>query len=37
MTKSGSDNESFGVHSAKEWFDCLVEWKKMLNAVVERH
>ena len=33
----GSDNETFGVHSAKEWFGCLVEWKKMLNAVVERH
>ncbi len=33
----GSDNETFGVHSAKEWFDALVEWKKMLNAKVNRH
>ena len=33
----GSDNESFGVHSAQEWFNCLVEWKKMLNAEVKQH
>ena len=32
-----SDNERFGVHSAQEWFDSLVEWKKMLNAVVKQH
>lgn len=27
-----SDNETFGVHSDKDWFSCLEEWKKMLNA-----
>ncbi|MBR5084016.1 MAG: DUF4861 domain-containing protein [Prevotella sp.] len=26
----GSDNESFGYHSSKEWFAYLDEWKKML-------
>lgn len=29
-----SDNETFGVHSDKDWFACLEEWKKMLNADV---
>ena len=32
----GSDNEQFGMHSAQDWFDYLVEWKKMLNATVKR-
>jgi hypothetical protein len=27
---SGSDNESFGFHSEKEWFDFLKEWKQQL-------
>ncbi len=26
----GSDNESFGYHSAEEWFDFLKDWKKEL-------
>lgn len=26
-----SDNESFGYHSAKEWFNFLKEWKRKLN------
>jgi hypothetical protein len=26
----GSDNEDFGMHSAKEWFAYLKEWKKTL-------
>ena len=26
----GSDNESFGFHSEKEWFDFLKEWKQQL-------
>ena len=31
----GSDNESFGFHSAKEWFDYLADWKYDLqNPVV---
>ena len=29
-----SDNESFGVHSAKDWFACLEEWKKALAVKV---
>ena len=30
----GSDNESFGFHSEKEWFDFLKEWKhQLLNPV----
>jgi hypothetical protein len=28
----GSDNESFGVHNAKDWFACLEEWKRTLSA-----
>lgn len=27
----GSDNESFGYHSAKDWFEYLKEWKAELN------
>ena len=27
----GSDNETFGMHSAKEWFAYLEEWKKQLD------
>ena len=27
----GSDNEDFGMHSAKEWFAYLKEWKKRLR------
>lgn len=29
-----SDNEPFGYHSAKEWFEYLKEWKKELNEPV---
>ncbi|MBO4850259.1 MAG: DUF4861 family protein, partial [Prevotella sp.] len=29
-----SDNESFGMHSEKEWFACLEEWKKALDVKV---
>ena len=29
-----SDNEGFGMHSAKDWFAYLEEWKKMLEAEV---
>lgn len=29
-----SDNETFGYHSAKEWFNYLKEWKKQLEAPV---
>lgn len=28
----GSDNESYGVHSAKDWFALLEDWKKVLAA-----
>ena len=31
----GSDNESFGMHSAKEWFAYLEEWKKSLAQQVD--
>ncbi len=31
----GSDNESFGMHSAKEWFAYLEEWKKSLALQVD--
>lgn len=31
----GSDNEDFGYHSAKEWFDYLKAWKKELDTPVE--
>ena len=27
----GSDNEDFGMHSAKEWFAYLKSWKKELS------
>ena len=31
----GSDNETFGYHSAKDWFDYLQLWKKdLMNPVV---
>ena len=30
-----SDNETFGMHSAKEWYAYLEEWKKMLYADVK--
>ncbi|MGN1264157.1 MAG: DUF4861 domain-containing protein [Prevotella sp.] len=30
-----SDNEQFGFHSSKEWFDYLKEWKKELDEPVE--
>ena len=30
-----SDNESFGMHSAKEWFAYLEEWKKTLLTEVK--
>ena len=30
----GSDNESFGMHCAKDWFAYLEEWKKILEAEV---
>lgn len=30
----GSDNETFGMHSAKEWFAYLEEWKKQLDIPV---
>ncbi len=30
----GSDNESFGYHSAKEWFEYLAGWKKELDEPV---
>ena len=30
-----SDNEEFGFHSAKEWFDYLKEWKEELNTPVK--
>ena len=29
-----SDNESFGYHSAKEWFNFLKEWKKEVEQPV---
>lgn len=29
-----SDNETFGYHSAKEWFDYLKQWRKELDAPV---
>ncbi len=29
-----SDNESFGMHSEKEWYACLQEWKKALGVKV---
>ena len=31
----GSDNEAFGMHSAKDWFAYLEEWKKALEVKVE--
>ena len=31
----GSDNETFGMHSAKDWFAYLEEWKKALDVKVE--
>ena len=31
----GSDNEDFGYHSAKEWFEYLKTWRKELEAPVE--
>ena len=30
-----SDNESFGYHSAKEWFDFLTEWKKEVEKPIQ--
>ena len=30
-----SDNESFGMHSAKDWFAYLEEWKKVLAADIK--
>ena len=30
-----SDNENFGYHSSKEWFDYLKAWKEELNAPVK--
>ena len=30
-----SDNETFGYHSAKEWFDFLTEWKKEVEKPIE--
>ena len=30
-----SDNESFGYHSAKEWFEFLTEWKKAVEKPIE--
>ena len=30
-----SDNESFGYHSAKEWFDFLAEWKKEVEKPIQ--
>ena len=30
-----SDNESFGYHSAKEWFEFLTEWKKAVEKSIE--
>ncbi len=30
-----SDNETFGYHSAKEWFSYLKEWKKQLESDVD--
>ena len=30
-----SDNESFGYHSAKEWFEFLTEWKKEIEKPIE--
>ena len=30
-----SDNETFGYHSAKEWFDFLKEWKKEVEKPIE--
>ena len=30
-----SDNESFGYHSAKEWFEFLKEWKKEVEKPIE--
>ena len=31
----GSDNEDFGYHSAKEWFEYLKAWKKDLEAPLQ--
>ncbi len=31
-----SDNETFGMHNAKDWFAYLEEWKGMLNAKIRR-
>ena len=30
-----SDNESFGYHSAKEWFAFLTEWKKEVEKPIQ--
>ena len=30
-----SDNESFGYHSAKDWFEFLTEWKKEIEKPIE--
>ncbi|MBQ6205054.1 MAG: DUF4861 domain-containing protein [Prevotella sp.] len=30
----GSNNETFGYHSAKEWFGYLAEWKRELDPVI---
>ena len=30
-----SDNETFGYHSAKEWFDFLAEWKKEVEKPIK--
>ena len=30
-----SDNETFGYHSAKEWFEFLQEWKKEVLKPIE--
>ena len=30
-----SDNETFGYHSAKEWFDFLAEWKKEVEKPIQ--
>ncbi len=35
MVTFGSDNEEYGYHSAKDWFEYLKEWKKDLEAPVE--
>ena len=31
----GSDNEDFGYHSAKEWFEYLKAWRKELDEPVK--